>query len=74
MARRTVNLPESVEALARDAAEGGESFSATVSRLIESGAHASGSRKSPRYVAAGEGPDDPGRAAERYLAEPVQAP
>jgi hypothetical protein len=74
MARRTVNLPDSVEALARDAAQSGESFSATVSRLIEHGAHASGSRKPPRYVAAGEGPDDLGRAAERYLAEPVKAP
>ena len=73
MARRTVNLPDSVEALARDAAESGESFSATVSRLIEEGAQASGSRKPPRYVAAGEGPDDLGRAAERYLGELVTA-
>jgi hypothetical protein len=73
MARRTVNLPDSVEALARDAAESGESFSATVSRLIERGAHASGSRKAPRYVASGEGPDDLGRAAERYLGELVTA-
>ena len=73
MTRRTVNLPDSVEALARDAAESGESFSATVSRLIEQGAQASGSRKRPRYVAAGEGPDDLGRAAERYLAEAVPA-
>ena len=40
MARRTVNLPDSVEALAREAAEPGESFSATVSRLIEAGVRA----------------------------------
>jgi hypothetical protein len=73
MARRTVNLPDSVEALARDAAESGESFSATVSRLIEEGARASGSGKPPRYVAAGEGPGDLGRAAERYLAEVVRS-
>jgi hypothetical protein len=73
MARRTVNLPDSVEALARDAAETGESFSATVSRLIEQGAQASGAGKPPRYVATGEGPDDLGRAAERYLADFVPA-
>jgi hypothetical protein len=73
MARRTVNLPDSVEALARDAAESGESFSATVSRLIELGVGASGSRKPPRYVASGDGPDDLGRAAERYLGELVTA-
>ena len=73
MARRTMNLPDRVEALARDAAESRESFSATVSRLIELGVHASGSRKPPSYVAAGDAPDDLGRAAERYLRELVSA-
>ena len=73
MARRTVNLADGVEALARDAAESGESFSATVSRPIELGVHASGSRKPPSYVAAGDAPDDLGRAAERYLRELVSA-
>jgi hypothetical protein len=73
MARRTVNLPDSVEALARDAAESGESFSATVSRLIELGVRTSGSRKPPGYVPGGDGPDDLGRAAERYLRELVSA-
>lgn len=72
MARRTLNLPDSVEALARDAAQSGESFSATVSRLIEAGVRASGSRKPPRYVAV-EGPEDLGRAAERYLGELINA-
>ena len=38
MARRTINLPDSVETIAREAAENGESFSATVSRLIVQGA------------------------------------
>jgi hypothetical protein len=73
MARRTVNLPDSVEELARDAAESGESFSATVSRLIEQGVQASQPRKPPRYVAAGDGPDDLGRAAERYLRELIES-
>lgn len=73
MGRTTVNLPDSVEELARDAAQEGESFSATVARLIEEGARASRGPKPPRYVASGEGPDDLGRAAERYLREVVTA-
>lgn len=73
MARRTVNLPDSVETLAREAAEDGESFSATVSRLIVQGAQASRGRRPPRYVASAEGPDDLGRAAERYLNELITA-
>ena len=73
MARRTVNLPDSVEELAREAAHSGESFSATVSRLIEQGVHVSGPRKPPRYVASGEGPDDLGLKAERYLSKLVTA-
>lgn len=73
MARRTVNLPESVEALARSAAEEGESFSETVSRLIEAGARVTQGRRRPSYVGAGEGPDDLGRDAERYLRELVTA-
>jgi hypothetical protein len=72
MARRTVNLPDSVEELARDSAESGESFSATVSRLIEQGVHASHPRKAPPYVAAGDGPADLGLAAERYLRDLVK--
>ena len=71
VARRTVNLPESVEVLARERAEEGESFSATVARLIEAGARATGGRRPPSYVGSGEGPDDLGRLAERYLRELV---
>ena len=69
MARRTVDLPESVEALARELAEEGETFSATVARLIEEGARAVRGRRPPGYVAAGDGPEDLGRVAERYLRE-----
>lgn len=72
MARRTVNLPDSVEALARELAEEGESFSATVARLIEAGARAIRGRRPPSYVGAGEGPEDLGRLAERYLREVVE--
>ena len=73
MARRTVNLPDSVEEMARGAAEQGESFSATVTRLIERGVQASRGRTAPRYVGAGEGPDDLGVAAERYLTDLITA-
>lgn len=73
MARRTVNLPDSVEALARAHAREGESFSATVARLIEAGARATRGRRPPSYVGSGEGPDDLGRLAEHYLRELVAA-
>lgn len=70
MARRTVNLPESVEALARELAEEGESFSATVSRLIEAGARSLRGPRRPSYIeAAGDGPEDLGLNAEKYLRE-----
>ena len=73
MARRTVNLPDSVETLARSLAKEGESFSATVARLIEEGARASGEVRPPTYVGSGEGPEDLGRYAERYLRDLVEA-
>jgi len=73
VARRTISLPESVEDLARKSAREGESFSATVARLIELGARADHGAHRPRYVASGEGPEDLGAAAERYLRELVEA-
>jgi hypothetical protein len=73
MARRTVSLPQSIEDLARESTREGESFSATVARLIEQGARAERGPRRPRYVGSGDGPEDLGRDAERYLREPVQA-
>ncbi len=73
MARRTVSLPQSVEDVARAAARDGESFSATVARLIERGARAEQGVRRPRYVASGDGPEDLGEVAERYLAELVDS-
>lgn len=67
MVRRTVNLPESVDSLVREMAEEGESFSAAVARLIDSGARALRSGKRPSYVASGTGPGDLGRKADEYL-------
>jgi hypothetical protein len=37
MARRTLSLPDSIEALVRENARAGESFSAAASRLIQQG-------------------------------------
>ena len=54
MARRTVYLPEAIETIAREASEAGESFSATVSRLIEEGARATRGRRRPSYVGSGD--------------------
>jgi len=73
MARRTINLPDSVETIAREAAESGESFSATVSRLIVRGAERTNGPKPPSYVGAGEGPSDLGLKAEHYLQTLVSA-
>ncbi len=67
MVRRTVNLPDSVDQLVREVAKEGESFSATVTRLLEAGAKALQVGKRPRYVASGEGPEDLGRKADEYL-------
>jgi hypothetical protein len=71
MARRTIYLPDSTEARVRELAHEGESFSAAVARMIEAGARSLEGGKAPRYVAAGEGPEDLGIRAEDYLREPA---
>jgi hypothetical protein len=73
MPRRTISLPQSIEDLAREAARDGESFSATVARLIEQGSRAQRGPQRPRYIGVGEGPDDLGVMAERYLRDLVEA-
>ncbi len=67
VARRTIYLPDSVEKLARESAREGESFSATVARLIEVGARAAGTDDLPDWIGAGEGPEDLGLHHEQYL-------
>jgi len=70
MPRRTIHIPESTDALVRELAEDGESFSAAVTRLIEAGAAATEGKHPPRYVGIAGGPrDELGRRAERYLRE-----
>lgn len=69
MVRRTVSLPDHTDALVRRLAREGESFSAAVARLIEAGAKSLPGSRSVSYVGSGEGPDDLGRRAERYLEE-----
>jgi hypothetical protein len=73
MARRTIYIPEGTETLVRELALEGESFSATVTRLIEAGAKALKRGRVPSYVGSGEGPDDLGRKAEDYLRELVSS-
>lgn len=73
MVRRTVSLPESTDALVRELAEVGESFSAAVTRLIEAGAAAVRSGRRPSYIASGRGgPDDLGLRADEYLKEIIE--
>lgn len=70
MPRRTVSIPESTDKLVRELAREGESFSATVTRLIELGAVAAEGRRVPSYVGVADGPpDELGRRAEEYLRE-----
>ncbi len=71
--RRTVTMPDSTDALVRRMARDGESFSAAVARLIETGARALEGRTRPSYVGVGDGPDDLGRRAEAYLQELVSS-
>ena len=73
MARRTIHIPDGTEALVRELALEGESFSATVTRLIEAGAKTLKRGRVPSYVGSGEGPDDLGRKAETYLRELVSS-
>lgn len=73
MPRRTIHIPEGTETLVRELALEGESFSATVTRLIEAGAKALERGRVPGYVGSGEGPDDLGRRAETYLRELVSS-
>jgi hypothetical protein len=73
MARRTIHIPDGTDALVRELANEGESFSATVTRLIEGGAKALEGGRVPGYVASGEGPEDLGRKAEAYLRELVSS-
>jgi hypothetical protein len=67
MVRRTVSLPESVDALVKELTQSGESYSAAVARLIEEGARVLRSGKAPSYIGIGEGPEDLGINAEKYL-------
>lgn len=76
MPRRTIYLPDSAERLVREHAREGESFSATVVRLIELGAFDDelvegfvDEREFPLgYIGAGKGgPPDLAINAEKYL-------
>lgn len=67
VARRTVYLPDSIEALVREHAREGESFSATLVRLVELGALTGNEEDWPDYIGSGEGPGDLSINAEKYL-------
>lgn len=65
--RRTIYLPADVEEVVREHAVEGESFSATIVRLVELGAREDEHHVPLDYIGAGEGPGDLGINAEKYL-------
>jgi hypothetical protein len=67
MARRTIYLPDGIEELVRAQAQEGESFSATLVRLIELGALGDDESERPDWIGSFEGPGDLGINAEKYL-------
>ena len=72
MARRTVSLPEHVDRTIRSIAEGrGESYSATVARLVEEGARRTKERPIPDWIGSADfgPPHDFARNYERYMQE-----
>lgn len=71
MVRRTVNLPDAIDARVREVAEEGESYSAAVARLLDTGIASMEGPARPRWIGSGEGPTDLGRQAEVYLRDPV---
>jgi len=72
MVRRTISLPASVDEKIQKIAEEAGSYSAAVARLVEEGAKRSGKNDRPNWIGSGEGPQDLGRNAEKYLREPVR--
>ena len=67
MPRKTIYLPDGAKRLVHEHARDGESFSATVLRLIELGANAENDQAPLDYFGSGEGPGDLGVNAEKYL-------
>lgn len=67
MPRRTIYIPESTEELVRAHGREGESFSATIVRLVELGVREDEQGAPLDYIGSGEGPGDLGMNAEKYL-------
>jgi predicted CopG family antitoxin len=67
MPRKTIYLPDDVEETVREHASVGESFSATIVRLVELGAREDERHVPLDYFGSGEGPGDLGINNEKYL-------
>jgi predicted CopG family antitoxin len=68
MARRTIYLPDAIEDLVREHSVEGESFSATIVRLVEIGAREDELDVPLDYIGSGKsGLPDLGINAEKYL-------
>ena len=69
MVRKTITLPESTVRVVQESAYEGESFSATVTRLIEEGARLAAQGKVPSWVGSAEGTGDLSQRVEEILRE-----
>jgi hypothetical protein len=69
MVRKTITLPESTVRFVREESRAGESFSATVARLLTERARSGETTRMPSYVASGDGPPDLSQRVEKYLRE-----
>jgi len=67
VARRTIYIPDSIEDLVRKHSLEGESFSATIVRLVELGALDDDRESWPEWIGSFEGPGDLGINLEKYL-------
>lgn len=65
--RKTIHIPEETEKTVREHAREGESFSATIVRLIAFGAREDERHVPLDYLGCGEGPGDLGVNNEKYL-------
>lgn len=71
--RRTISLSEAMDETVRRTAGEGESYSATVARLIEAGARALKAGRVPAWIGSGEsGVTDLGVNSERYIREALR--
>ncbi len=74
MVRRTITIPEPIDALVRRHAHDGESFSAAMVRFVRAGIEAESGQDRYAWIGSFDGPTDLGERVEDYLREIVRDP